>query len=68
MSSTIHFPSEQKPARRDDLTGQQTKNDAAQRLIETWLADDSGYDEAAWPRVKRAIEENRPSYRSRFGE
>jgi hypothetical protein len=30
------------------------------------LADESGYDERVWPRLKKAIEQNRPSYRKRL--
>lgn len=37
-------------------------------LIETWLADDSGYDEDVWPRLRRGIEESRTSDRKRFSE
>jgi hypothetical protein len=36
------------------------------KLLDTWLADESGYDERVWPELKRAIEQNRPSYRKRF--
>jgi len=42
------------------------KNQAVIRLLEEWLADDSGYDEQVWPIVKKDIEENRLSYRKRF--
>jgi hypothetical protein len=45
---------------------QRAKNEAAQRLIREWLADDSGYDEATWPVARRAIEDNRLSPRPRF--
>lgn len=37
------------------------------RLIEEWLADESGYDEAAWPELKDALERNRHSNRKLFG-
>jgi len=37
-------------------------------LIESWLADDSGYDEAVWPRLKARIEESRTSARKRFSD
>jgi len=47
---------------------QRMKNEAAIQLIAEWLADESGYDERTWPIVKKAIEENRLSYRRRFGE
>lgn len=43
-------------------------NAAAIALLEEWLEDTSGYDEAVWPQVKTAIEENRLSTRTRFGE
>ena len=42
--------------------------DDATQLIAEWLADESGYDEKNWSIVKKAIEENRLSYRRRFGE
>jgi hypothetical protein len=42
------------------------KNEAAIRLIESWLEDESGYDEDVWETVKNTIEENRLSARKRF--
>jgi hypothetical protein len=45
---------------------QHVKNEAAQRLIREWLADESGYDEATWPVARRAIEDHRLSPRPRF--
>ena len=38
------------------------------KLLDAWLADDSGYDERVWPHLKKTIEENRLSYRKRFDE
>jgi hypothetical protein len=38
------------------------------KLLDTWLADESGYDERVWPRLKRRIEENRLSPRKRFDD
>ena len=37
-------------------------------LIESWLADESGYDEAVWLRLKARIEESRTSHRKRFSD
>jgi len=48
------------------LAAQRQKNEAARRLLQEWLADDSGYDEEVWPKVKLIIEENRLSPRKRF--
>ena len=38
------------------------------QLVESWLSDTSGYDKRVWPRLRRAIEKNRLSYRKRFDE
>ncbi|MFQ5641140.1 MAG: hypothetical protein ACE5IR_24445 [bacterium] len=46
----------------------QIKNEVAKRLLQYWLADDSGYDEKVWQNVKKAIEENRLSFRTKFDE
>lgn len=37
-------------------------------LLDEWLADESGYDEKAWPNLKTKIEESRTSTRRRFGD
>ena len=47
---------------------QRQRNVAAIALIEGWLADESGYDEAVWPRLKARIEESRLSHRKRFAD
>ena len=49
-----------------EVAAQRHKNEAARRLLQEWLADDSGYDEEVWPKVKQLIEENRLSPRKRF--
>ncbi len=33
-------------------------NAAAIRLLDEWLADESGYDERVWPVVEKALREN----------
>jgi hypothetical protein len=42
------------------------RNAAAIALLEEWLADESGYDEATWPTLKEEIEKSRTSTRKRF--
>lgn len=42
------------------------KRKAAIALVESWLADTSGYDQRVWPKLARAIEHNRLSYRKRL--
>lgn len=44
------------------------KNFACIQLLNEWLADESGYDEEAWPKLKQLLEENRSSDRSLFNE
>jgi len=44
----------------------QKKNEAAVRLLDSWLADDSGYDERVWPVLKRSLDANRLSTRKLF--
>lgn len=51
-----------------DRAAQHQKNEAARQLLREWLADDSGYDEDVWPRIKQIIDDNRLSMRSRFGD
>jgi hypothetical protein len=46
----------------------QIKNEVAIRLFQDWLADETGYDEESWEKVKRAIENNRLSDRRRFDD
>jgi hypothetical protein len=47
---------------------QRVRNQAAIELLDSWMRDESGYDEEAWPGIKKAIEENRMSDRSRFSD
>ena len=46
------------------------RNQAAIKLIEGWLKDDSGYDEETFPKLREALEESRKavSARSPFDE
>jgi hypothetical protein len=39
--------------------GERRPNVAAIRLLDEWMADDSGYDEESWPELKEAIDRNR---------
>jgi len=43
-------------------------NKAAVLLIDSWLKDDSGYDEEIWPKLRESIELNRLSDRPRFND
>jgi hypothetical protein len=38
------------------------------RLIDEWLADESGYDEQNWHKIKNLLEENHTSDRAIFDE
>ena len=37
-------------------------------LFDSWLCDDSGYDEEAWPELKAALDRDRLSYRRLFDD
>jgi hypothetical protein len=38
------------------------------KLLDEWMADDSGYDKEAWPELKEGLDRNRPEYRKHFPE
>ena len=44
----------------------QEQVDALLKLLDQWMADESGYDESAWSVVKTSIEQHRLSDRARF--
>jgi hypothetical protein len=46
------------------MTEQKRKEAIA--LVNSWLADTSGYDRRVWPKLVRAIEQNHLSYRKRL--
>ncbi|MDZ7312037.1 MAG: hypothetical protein ONB45_12280 [candidate division KSB1 bacterium] len=74
QSETLTYPTpglvESEPANLSDdlLAIQRIKNEVAMRLLQTWLADESGYDEKVWELVKKVIEENMLSNRKRFDD
>lgn len=49
-----------------EVRARRSKNAAAIALLDSWLADDSDYDENTWPALKERIEEARTSSRRRF--
>jgi len=51
-----------------DPTLQRARNQSAINLLNEWLADESGYDEQAWPAARKAIVENALSSRKRFDD
>ena len=52
-------------ARRQKL---EVRREVGPQLIDSWLADESGYDEAAWPTVQQALDGDRTSQKDRTGE
>ena len=52
----------------DQVREQRKKNEAALRLIEEWMADESGHDEQMWRKLKAVLEQDRLSFRPLFGE
>lgn len=45
----------------------ESPNVGAMRLLDEWMADESGYDEEAWPELKEALDRDRLGYRKLFG-
>ncbi len=43
-----------------------TRNATARKLLQTWLADESGYEEETWPLLKQALEDNHSGSRKLF--
>ena len=41
-------------------------NDGAIKLLDEWMADESGYDEETWPELKEALDRDRLGYRKLF--
>lgn len=50
------------------MRSRRERHDCVIAMLDKWLADDSGYDEATWPHLKKQIEESRTSKRRRFSE
>lgn len=46
-------------ARLNRIKPKSAKAARALALLQSWLADESGYDELVWPRLKKALEEER---------
>lgn len=46
----------------------EVRREVGPQLIDSWLADESGYDEAAWPAVQQALDGNRTPQKGGSGE
>jgi hypothetical protein len=46
-------------AELDQIRPRSARAAQAIALFKSWLTDESGYDEKVWPRLKRALEEER---------
>lgn len=55
-----------KQERRPQEERAHARNAAARKLLQTWLADESGYEEETWPLLKQALEDNRSGSRKLF--
>ena len=55
-------------AEKQRLAEIKERNQVALRLLREALEDESGYQEAVWPRLKQAMEEDRLSDRRRFSD
>ncbi len=46
----------------------EVRREVGPQLIDSWLADESGYDEAAWPAVQQALDGDHTPQKGRSGE
>ena len=53
---------------KKDLSESRPGVDLAIRLLDEWMADESGYDEETWPELKVALNRDRLSSRRLFDE
>lgn len=56
------------PQQERTVGSRRERHAAVIALLEEWLADDTGYDEATWPSLKEGIEQSRTSTRKRFND
>jgi hypothetical protein len=56
----------EKPSTQTNGKTPRQRNATARQLLHAWLADESGYDEDTWPRLKQALEANRSGNRRLF--
>mgnify|MGYP001603953169 CR=1 FL=1 len=64
-------PSNDASSRRNGVASERliaAKNRRLKKLLQSWLDDESGYDEETWPWLKKALEEDRLSSRRLFRE
>jgi hypothetical protein len=50
----------------DTIAERQRPNAAVLRMLQQWLADESGYDEDTWDSLKAAMKESRRTMRDPF--
>lgn len=43
----------------DQVTPKAASSERLVRLLQSWLSDESGYDEVAWPQLKKALDQER---------
>jgi hypothetical protein len=66
MATNPQTETVEKPSTHTNGKTPRQRNTAAQQLLRAWLADESGYDEETWPRLKQALEANRAGNRKLF--
>jgi excisionase family DNA binding protein len=55
-------------ASREDEAGRKARAQEMIRLLDEWMADESGHDEEMWPKLKEVLEQDRISSRKLFDE
>jgi len=64
----VCVPEGERPIFGNTETKAQQHTNSAIRLLDEWMADESGYDEETWPELKAALDRDRLSSRRPFDE
>ena len=66
MATNPQTETVERPSAHTNGKTQRQRNADARQLLRDWLADESGYDEETWPRLKQGLETNRLGHRKLF--
>ena len=66
MATNPQTETVEKPSTHTKGKTPRQRNATARQLLRAWLADESGYDEETWPRLKQALEISRSGHRRLF--
>ena len=66
MATNPQTETVEKPSTHTNGETKRQRNATVRQLLRAWLADESGYDEETWPRLKQDLDANRSGSRKLF--